>query len=90
MSAADKLFQHQSDLQTVQRQRQLDWSKRTKAEKWASILWPNNTDDATRAAMTGLAAQEGKAAPKASPLLKDSQRGCVSPLGNLAKQRSDK
>ena len=87
---ADKLFQHQSDLQTVQRQRQIDWSKKTKAEKWASILWPGNVDDATRAAMKGLAQAEGKAAPKPSPLVSDRTRGCVSPLGNLAKQRSDK
>jgi hypothetical protein len=90
MSNADKLFQHQSDLQTVQRQCQLDWKKQTREAQLSAVLWPKLTSEGNRKAMAGYAQAEGKAAPKLSPLLSDRERGCVSPLGNVAKQSGRK
>jgi len=90
--SADKLFQHQQELmgqQTQQRQRQIDFKKQTREAQLSAVLWPNNVDEVTRAAMRGLSAQEGRKAPKSSPILSDRQRGYVSQLGGQAKQRSE-
>jgi hypothetical protein len=75
------------DQATVQRQRQIDFKKQPREAQLGAVLWPDRTDEANQAAMKGFAAQEGRKAPKASPLLSHSQRGAVSPLGNQAKWR---
>jgi hypothetical protein len=75
---------------TQQNQRERDWKDLPREAKLARTLYPNLSDADTRKAQAAFSASEGKRPPQASPLLSDRTRGCVSPLGNLAKQRSDK
>jgi hypothetical protein len=63
-----------------------EWDKLTRASKLASVAWPHLTSEAIRKDMTAIASGEGKKAPAPSPLLKDSERQFVSPLGGQAKR----
>ena len=61
-----------------------DWHKRTRNQKLAAVLYPNQTSKETRREMAQLSANEVKKAPTASPLLSDRTRGATSPLGGQA------
>ena len=76
--------------QTVQRQNEQDWRDLPRFSKLARTLYPGLVDASTRQAQAALSANEGKRPPQIGKLLKDSERGCVSPLGNLAKQTERK
>ena len=60
------------------------WHQRPKIHRLAQILYPAHADEETRKEMAELAANERKRAPQSAKLLSDAERGCVSPLGNVA------
>jgi hypothetical protein len=62
-----------------------EWSRRDRFSKLASILYPGNASETTRAEMASLAKNEQKQPPKASALLDHAQRGALSPLDGRAK-----
>ena len=61
-----------------------DWHKRTRNQKLACVLYPNQTDEDTRRQMRQLSSNELKKPPAAQPLLPDHKRGSLSPLGGAA------
>ena len=65
--------------------RSLEWFRRTRFERLASVIYPAHTDDDTRRQMNQLAANERKNGPVPSPLLSHGERGATSPLGGAAK-----
>ena len=67
----------------------MKWDKRDRFSKLANVLYPHMADKGTRTEMEQLARNEGKklSDPK---LLKDHQRGCMSPLGGVAVQQRRK
>jgi hypothetical protein len=79
---SDKWFQHT----TQNNQRQQDWRNLPRDSKLARVLYPALADDDTRKAQASFSASEGKRPPQGAKLLSDRTRGCVSPLGNVAKQ----
>jgi hypothetical protein len=60
------------------------WHQRPKISRLANILYPAHADNETREEMAKLAANERKKPPQPQKLLSDAERGCVSPLGNVA------
>ena len=63
-----------------------DWKDRTRNQKLAAVLYPNQTSEETRRQMAELSVTELKKPPTATPLLPDHKRGAVSPLGGEAKR----
>ena len=63
-----------------------DWHKRTRNQRLACVLYPNQTTEDTRRQMRELAGNELKRPPTATPLLSDKSRGALSPLGGEAKR----
>ena len=63
-----------------------DWKDRTRNQKLACVLYPNQTTEGTRQRMRELAGNELKRPPSASPILPDHKRGALSPLGGEAKR----
>ena len=57
------------------------WSKRTRMEKLANVLFSDQADAGTRKEMADIAKGEGKRPPQGARLISDHQRGAVSPLG---------
>jgi hypothetical protein len=64
--------------------KQGDWSKRDRSSKLANIMYPAHASEDVQKEMTSLAANEKRKPPQRQALLSDADRGCVSPLGNLA------
>jgi hypothetical protein len=62
-----------------------NWSNLNRAEKLGAVAWPELAPPHIQTEMKTISAREGKRSPAKQALLKDSERGCVSPLGNLAK-----
>ena len=67
-----------------------DWHKRTRNQRLACVLFPNQTDEDTRRQMRELSSNELKKPPSAQPLIPDHKRGSLSPLGGAAQQRRKK
>ena len=61
-----------------------DWKDRTRNQKLAAVLYPNQTSKDTRRQMAELAGNEGRRPPSAQPLIPDHKRGSLSPLGGAA------
>ena len=64
-----------------------DWHKRTRNQRLAAVLYPNQVSESTRKQMRELSANEMKKPPTATPLMPDHKRGSVSPLGGTAQRR---
>jgi len=60
------------------------WDKLPRQTKLARALFPHLASEEDRREMADLARGEGKKAPYQNRLLSDAERGCVSPLGNVA------
>ena len=60
------------------------WSQRSRGEKHSAVLYPHLTDKEVQAEMAQLASNERKRAPAPQTLLKDHERGAVSPLSGVA------
>ena len=61
------------------------WSELSRQEKLASVLFPHLTPQERQAEMSEIARGEKKKGPHQQSLLKDSERGAISPLGNVAR-----
>jgi hypothetical protein len=70
---------------TQNNQRLLDWSKKTRDERRANILFPHLASKDDQQAMKSLAAGEGRKAPHQNKLLSNQERAFVSPLGGTAR-----
>jgi hypothetical protein len=65
------------------------WRDLSRDEKAASVMYPALAEETRRKEMDQISRGEGKRSPTQRPsLLRDQQRGAVSPLGGTAKHRS--
>lgn len=62
------------------------WHDRPRSSRLANVMFPHLADKETRAEMEGFARNEGKRLPDPK-LLKDPERGSISPLGGTAAWR---
>jgi hypothetical protein len=62
------------------------FSDLSRSEQAASVLWPAQTTGEIQKEMADISAKNGKRSPFKQPLLKDNERGSLSPLGGSAKR----
>ena len=63
-----------------------DWERKSKAEKLASVLYPDLAGQRSQQQMQEIARAFGRKPPQQQALLADKDRGAVSPLGGTAKR----